>query len=131
MKLIIAGVFLSLGFSQCSAQDNTIKLEGTQWEYSYNADVKDNIRLLKDGKFKSYSGESMMTSIGVYFVKDDTLNLVSVIDVDNDNRFTPKHTKAVIDGHKLRYVTSDRIVDGEWKKSNFVFDPQYYLTKVK
>lgn len=130
MNKTLMGLFLIFSLNSCSGQITESELVGTQWEYAFSDDNKDYLKFFDNGKYESYSAEAMMTSIGVYFIKNDTLNLVSVIDVNNDHRFKPRHIKAKIVGGKLSYLSFDRIYKNEWQKSDFIFDPEYVLIKV-
>lgn len=129
--LKISGLVLVFAFSRCSAQIQEGDLVGTQWEYAFDAENKDYIKFFDNQKYESYSAEAMMTSIGVYFVQNDTLNLVGVKDIDNDPRFSPGHRRALIEGDKLRYVANEKIKEGKWIKSDYSPPEYYFFTKVK
>ena len=117
-------------FTQCTGQTKA-DLEGSVWEYSFESGSKDYIRFLENSKYESYSAESGRTYLGVYFIESDTLNLVTAYEVRGDRRAIGQHMKAIIEEDKLKYIEFDKISREAWKKSDFKFDPNYYLTKTK
>ena len=128
----ICALLLAVTFSQCTAQVQQKKgLVGTTWEYAFDEDIKDYIKFFGNNKYESYSGEGMMTSIGVYFIESDTLNLVSILEVDNDHRFKARHTKAIVNGDKLKYVSFERINNSKWQVSDYIPPEFYFFSRVK
>ncbi|MEP1033077.1 hypothetical protein [Ekhidna sp.] len=127
MKILPFLIVLLIATS-CIGQDEKA-LVGTVWEYSFSSDQNDYIKFSSENKFESYSAESGRTQLGVYFISNDTLNLVVTHEIPNDRRSVGKHTRAIISEGSLRYISFDRIKRDKWESSDFMFDPEYVLKK--
>ena len=134
----IIGLLILINLSSTCCISQKVDLVNTRWVYKYD-NCQDYLEFKKDKKYLSFSCETNKTVYGSYYFDDGFLILEQKKgefddDFPENSRHKTEHLKFKLQlkNGKLKYIERWELdKNNKWVKSNFKFDDDYLLEKIK
>jgi hypothetical protein len=136
LGLVISVIWFVSCVENSSKKITFDKMENTKWFIEIAEGCISELNFLSDKKYLEYNCEmedSLKGCYGIengyiYLYQEENISEESIL-IDSSERIGKVKFKLVIEGNKLRYLTREDFIDGEWVKSNHTFSEDYFYLK--